>query len=50
MIPFINEEGALEIPFLENIEIVANNNNSAMILKTISRKDSMQSTTTNQKA
>lgn len=33
MIPFINEEGVLEMPFLENIEL--SNNNNSTIFKTI---------------
>ena len=27
MVPFINDDGALEIPYLENVEIFENNNN-----------------------
>lgn len=42
MVPFINQEGALEIPYLENMEIVGQSNNaSAMMLPNLSRKESV---------
>lgn len=41
LVPFLNPEGALEIPYLDQLEIVApSNNNSAMIGNVQSRRDS----------
>lgn len=41
MVPYINQEGALEIPYLENIEATCSNSNTSAIQSTFSRKESI---------
>jgi hypothetical protein len=41
LVPFINNEGALEIPYLDNLEMnpQIGNNNSAIMLPNLNKKD-----------
>jgi hypothetical protein len=48
MVPFINQDGALEIPYLDHIDTVGQSNNaSAIMLPNVSRRESLSSNTVN---